>query len=158
MGRPPGPTPIMITNLTRRGSPAMAKLVQRAAYSLRAVSPENGLSEQAKEFLTVAQKISDEELSPHMQQWDKDHYFPKETLKYIASHGFGGIYISEDKGGTGLSRLESSVVFEALSKGCVSTTAYLTIQNMCAWMVSEFGSDDIRERFLAGMMSMDMFA
>jgi len=44
-----------------------------------------------------------------------------------AELGFGAIYCSEKYGGTGLSRLDASVIFEALSHGCVSTTAYISI-------------------------------
>ncbi len=53
--------------------------------------------------------------------------FPVEALRKAAALGFAGIYVSEDVGGSGLSRLDSSLVFEALSTGCVSTTAYLSI-------------------------------
>ena len=53
--------------------------------------------------------------------------FPVETLRKAAELGFGACYCSPDHGGTGLSRLEASIVYEALAEGCVSTTAYITI-------------------------------
>ena len=53
--------------------------------------------------------------------------FPVETLRKAADLGFGACYCSPDYGGTGLSRLEASIVYEALAQGCVSTTAYITI-------------------------------
>ena len=54
-------------------------------------------------------------------------YFPVETMRKAAALGFGAVYTPEEFGGTGLSRLDASIIFEALSAGCVSTTAYLTI-------------------------------
>ena len=65
---------------------------------------------------------------------------PVEVLRKAAELGFGGMYVCEDVGGSGLTQLDTSVIFEALATGCVSTTAYLSIHNECAWMVDEFGS------------------
>ncbi|KAJ7314702.1 Isobutyryl-CoA dehydrogenase, mitochondrial [Desmophyllum pertusum] len=67
------------------------------------------------------------------------------------------IYTKEDYGGSGLSRLEASVIFEALSTGCVSTTAYLSIHNMVAWMIDEFGSEELREKYVPALASMEKF-
>merc|ERR1719394_2266197 len=68
-----------------------------------------------------------------MTKWDQEAIFPVETLRKAAELGFGAVYTSEDYGGTGLSRLDASIIFEALSTGCVSTAAYLTIHNMVTW-------------------------
>lgn len=65
--------------------------------------------------------------------------------------GYSAIYA---KSGTGLSRLEASVIFEALATGCVPTTAYLTIHNMCTWMIDEFGNEEQRAKYLPGLISM----
>ena len=50
-----------------------------------------------------------------------------EVIRKAAELGFGAIYCKEDYGGTGLGRTEASIIFEALSQGCVSTTAYISI-------------------------------
>lgn len=72
-----------------------------------------------------------------MQQWDATQHFPRDALSKAAALGFGGLYVREDVGGMGLSRLDSSVIFEALATGCVSTTAYISIHNVgscaCFW-------------------------
>ena len=82
----------------------------------------------------------------------------KRTKHTTAALGFGGLYISEEHGGTGLNRLATSVVFEALATGCVSTTAYITIHNMVGWMISKFGSDQQKENLLPALISMDKLA
>lgn len=69
--------------------------------------------------------------------------------------GYSAIYA---KSGTGLSRLEASVIFEALATGCVPTTAYLTIHNMCTWMIDEFGNEEQRAKYLPGLISMQDFS
>lgn len=48
-------------------------------------------------------------------------------MQKAAGLGFGAIYTSEKYGGTGMTRLDASIIFEALSQGCVSTTAYISI-------------------------------
>ena len=90
------------------------------------------------------------------QDWDAKEHFPIDTLRKAAELGFGAIYAREDVGGTGLSREDASIIFEALSEGCVSTTAYLSIHNMCAWMIDTFGSDAQRKTFVPQFASMDV--
>ncbi|XP_026534416.1 isobutyryl-CoA dehydrogenase, mitochondrial [Notechis scutatus] len=84
--------------------------------------------------------------------------FPVETLRKAARLGFGGIYVKPEVGGSGLSRLDTSVIFEALSTGCVSTTAYISIHNMCAWMIDTFGNEEQRLKFCPSLCSMEKFA
>ncbi|XP_075029086.1 vacuolar protein sorting-associated protein 26B isoform X2 [Calonectris borealis] len=84
--------------------------------------------------------------------------FPVETMRKAAQLGFGGIYVKPDVGGSGLSRLDTSIIFEALSTGCTSTTAYMSIHNMCVWMIDTFGNEEQRRRFCPSLCSMEKFA
>ena len=86
-----------------------------------------GLNEDQVAIQQLASDFAKNEMQPYMSKWDQEQIFPVETLKKAAALGFGAVYTRPDYGGTGLSRLEASVVFEALSQGCVSTTAYITI-------------------------------
>ena len=67
---------------------------------------------------------------PNMAKWDQEQIFPVETMRKCAELGFGAIYCDPEYGGSGLTRLEAAIIFEALSEGCVSTTAYISIHNM----------------------------
>ena len=93
-----------------------------------------------------------------MQQWDAEEYFPRDVLLKAAELGFGGLYVRSDVGGMDLSRLETSLIFEALSTGCVSSTAYISIHNMCAWMIDVFGNEEQRKRHVPDLCSMNRFA
>ena len=62
--------------------------------------------------------------------------------------GFGGIYVRDDVGGSGLSRLDAALIMEELAAACPSTAAYISIHNMSAWMIDGFGDDEQRRRFL----------
>lgn len=86
-----------------------------------------GLTEEQRQIRSIALEFARNELSPNMQRWDREQHFPIETLKKAAQLGFSGIYVSDKWGGIGMGRLEASLIFEALSQGCVSTSAYLSI-------------------------------
>uniref|UniRef100_A0A4W6FP48 Isobutyryl-CoA dehydrogenase, mitochondrial n=1 Tax=Lates calcarifer TaxID=8187 RepID=A0A4W6FP48_LATCA len=118
----------------------------------------HGLTDEQKEFQKVAFDFAANEMAPHMAEWDQKEIFPVETMRKAAQLGFGGIYVQPDVGGSGLSRLDTSVIFEALSTGCVSTTAYISIHNMCAWMIDTFGNNEQREKFCPDLCSMEKFA
>jgi isobutyryl-CoA dehydrogenase len=76
----------------------------------------------------------------------EEHTFPEAALRKAASLGFGALYVRPEHGGTGVSRLDGSVIVEALAAADVSTTAFLTIHNMAAWMIDAFGSEVSRGR------------
>ncbi|XP_047248318.1 isobutyryl-CoA dehydrogenase, mitochondrial [Girardinichthys multiradiatus] len=122
------------------------------------IDPSYGLTDEQKEFQKVAFDFAANEMTPHMAEWDQKEIFPVETMRKAAQLGFGGIYVRPEVGGSGLSRLDTSIIFEALSTGCVSTTAYISIHNMCAWMIDTFGNDEQRKRFCPDLCSMEKFA
>ncbi|KAG0307177.1 Isobutyryl-CoA dehydrogenase, mitochondrial [Dissophora globulifera] len=117
-----------------------------------------GLTDDQKELQSLARAFADKELAPNMQEWDEKQHFPVDVLRKGAELGFGGLYTREDVGGSGLGRLDTSVVFEALATGDVSTTAYLTLHNMCSWMIDEFGNEEQRQRYLPRITSMEKLA
>ncbi|XP_071791807.1 isobutyryl-CoA dehydrogenase, mitochondrial-like [Asterias amurensis] len=122
------------------------------------IDPSTGLTEEQKSFQSVALDFAKQEMAPFMRQWDEEEIFPVDVLRKAGSLGFGGIVVGEDVGGSGLTRLDSSVIFEALAQGCVSTTAYITIHNMCCWMIDEYGNEDQRQSVLPSLCSMEKLA
>ena len=98
------------------------------------------------------------ELAPHAAYCDEAKVFPVEALRQSAALGMAGIYVKEDVGGSGLSRLDASIIFEALSYGDVAVSAFLSIHNMAAWMIDAFGSEALRQRYLPGLTSMALIA
>ena len=86
----------------------------------------------------LAFDFAKQKLEPFSIEWDKKHHFPIDVIKEAANSGFGGIYVSPDFGGCGLKRLDASLIFEALSSGDVPVAAFLSIHNMCAWILDEY--------------------
>ncbi|RAR58977.1 hypothetical protein BCL93_1106 [Onishia taeanensis] len=98
------------------------------------------------------------ELADHAADWDARSHFPVDVIKRAGEAGFLGIYIDEERGGLGLSRLEASLIFEQLAQGCISTTAYLTIHNMASWMIANWGSEALRKTWLERLISGELLA
>lgn len=116
------------------------------------------LSEDQRVLQAAAEAFAAAELAPNSAAWDAEHHFPVETLRKAAELGFAAIYLSEDLGGSGLSRLDASLIFEALSYGDVASTAYLTIHNMASWMIDKFGAAELRQRYLPRLTRMELIA
>jgi len=106
----------------------------------------------------MAQGFAAETLAPHAVRWDEEKHFPVEEMRQAAALGMGGIYIRDDVGGSGLSRLDAAVIFEALSTGCPTVAAYISIHNMCAWMIDRYGSDEQRQKYLPKLCTMEHLA
>ena len=106
----------------------------------------------------MAYKFAAESLEPKAAEWDKNKVFPTDVIKESGDLGFGGIYVSEEYGGSGLGRLEASLIFEALSTGCVGSSAYISIHNMVAWMMDSYGNELQKEKYLHRLTSMDLLS
>jgi alkylation response protein AidB-like acyl-CoA dehydrogenase len=116
------------------------------------------LSDEQRAFQDMARAFATEQLAPHAAEWDEQCRFPVSALRAAAKLGLAGIYLREDYGGAGLSRLDAAIVFEELAAGCTSTAAYISIHNMVAWMIDAFASDEQRARWLPDLMTMERFA
>ncbi|MEU3268703.1 acyl-CoA dehydrogenase family protein [Streptomyces bacillaris] len=99
--------------------------------------------------------FAQEHLAPHAVAWDQEKHFPVDVLRKAADLGLGGVYVREGVGGSGLSRSDGVLVFEALATGCPSVAGYLSIHNMVAWMVDQYGTDAQRARYLPELCTME---
>ncbi|MGQ5702791.1 acyl-CoA dehydrogenase family protein [Sandaracinobacteroides sp. A072] len=116
------------------------------------------LTEDQRAIQEAAQKFTASEITPHAAAWDEGHVFPREAIAKAAGLGFGAIYVSPDSGGIGLGRLEAALVMEAMAYGCPSTSAFISIHNMAAWMIDCFGSDRVKQKYLPALVPMDLIA
>lgn len=115
------------------------------------------LSEEQSAIFDMARAFGEEHIAPFALQWEKDEHIPKELWPKLAELGFGALYVSEDSGGSGLTRLDATLVFEALSMACPSVAAFLSIHNMCAAMIDRFGSEALKDAYLEDAVSMKTF-
>ena len=111
-----------------------------------------------KAIQEMAKNFAETELMPYASEWDQKEIFPIDTLRKAAQLGLAAIYVNEDRGGSGLNRLDAAIIFEELSRGCVSTAAYLSIHNMVTWMIDSHGSDNIKDKYIKKLSSMEMMS
>ena len=105
------------------------------------------LSEDQLAFQNLSKDFATKELAPFAAEWDAKSQFPKEVIAKAGELGFCSLYVPEADGGMDLGRLDASIIIEQLSAGCTSTTAFITIHNMALWMLSEFGSEDLKKEW-----------
>ncbi len=113
------------------------------------------LNDDERAINDTAREFADEFLAPNAIEWDQQKHFPVDVLRKAAGLGMGGIYIREDVGGSGLTRVDSVRIFEQLATGDPSIAAYISIHNMVAWMIDTYGNDEQRQRWLPGLCAMD---
>ena len=106
----------------------------------------------------MARDFAAEKLAPHAVEWDRTKHFPVDVLREAAALGMAGIYTAEEFGGSALSRFDAALIFEALSLGCPTIAAYISIHNMATWMVDSFGTREQRAKWVPGLCRMDKLA
>ena len=142
---------------SRDALPAAAALTPEGAFSIgRGMDFE--LSEDQRAFQATARQFARDDMAPNARAWDEGEIFPVAELRKAAALGFGGIYVKDDVGGSALTRLDATIIFEELAQGCTSTAAYISIHNMAAWMIDAFGGEPQRKKFLPKLCTMEHFA
>ncbi len=116
------------------------------------------LNEEQLAIQEMAQRFTADNITPYAAEWDEKHHFPVDVIKSTAELGFGGIYVSEEGGGIGLGRLESALIMEAMAYGCPTTSAFISIHNMAAWMIDCFGGETVKQKYLADLIGMEKLA
>lgn len=112
------------------------------------------LSEEQTAIFDMAHAFGQEHIAPFARQWEADGTIPKTLWPQIGELGFGALYVSEASGGSNLTRLDATLVFEALSMACPSVAAFLSIHNMCAKMLDNFADDDLKARIMPDVLSL----
>ncbi|MGO9543979.1 MAG: acyl-CoA dehydrogenase family protein [Rhodomicrobium sp.] len=116
------------------------------------------LSDEQSAIFDMAKTFGIARLGEGAAHWDETKTFPLDVLKEAASLGLGAIYAREEHGGAGLTRLDAALVFEGLSMGCPSIAAFISIHNMCTWMIDKFASDALRASFVPKLAQMEAIA
>ncbi|MCR9254949.1 MAG: acyl-CoA dehydrogenase family protein [Alphaproteobacteria bacterium] len=115
------------------------------------------LTDEQTAIFDMARGFAIERMAPNAEAWEEDGTLPRDVLNDLGELGMASIYVGEDYG-TGLGRLDAALIFEALSYGCPSVAAYVSIHNMCGWMIDSFGSDDLKAKWLPKLASFETVA
>ncbi len=114
------------------------------------------LSEEQSAIREMVLSFAADKLAPNAVDWDAAGHFPEDVVRSVGELGLGGIYVREDVGGSGLGRLDAVLIFEAMATGCPSIASFISIHNMCAWMIDKFGTEDQRQTWVPRLCSMEL--
>lgn len=115
------------------------------------------LNAESQSIFDMAHAFGQDQVAPFARDWEAQGTIPKDLWPKFAELGFGGLYVREESGGAGLSRLDAALIFEALSQACPSVAAFLSIHNMCAAMIDKFGSEAMRAELLPKVVGLECF-
>lgn len=116
------------------------------------------LNEDQRAIQEMTAGFAAERVAPYALDWDRERHFPANVIRETGPLGFGGIYIGEDVGGSGLGRLDAVLIFEALAAACPAFSSFISIHNMATWMIDKFGDEAQRQRFLPKLTSLEWIA
>jgi alkylation response protein AidB-like acyl-CoA dehydrogenase len=117
-----------------------------------------GLDDDERVITETAASFAEKRLAPHALEWDVAKHFPVDVLREAAQLGMAAIYCRDDVGGSGLRRLDGVRIFEQLAIADPTTAAFLSIHNMCAWMIDSFGTEEQRKVWIPRLAAMDVIA
>lgn len=116
------------------------------------------LNEEQTLIADTAKAFADSELRPNAAMWDREGFLDRAKLQALGELGFGGIYTQEEHGGSALTRLDSALIFEQLSRGDISHAAFLSIHNMATWMIDKFADDTLRAKYVPRLTATELIA
>ena len=116
---------------------------------------EFALSEEQNILFNTAKEFGEECIAPNVYEWEKKEEIPRDALRKAGELGLGGMIVAERDGGAGMTRLDGTLVFEALAMSCPSVSSFISIHNMSAWVISKRGSKTIKDNFLSKLISLE---
>lgn len=116
------------------------------------------LNEEQRALQDMVSSFAQEQIAPHALEWDKNKFFPRSHIHQCGPLGMGGIYVSEEAGGSGLSRLDAVLIFEKLAEACPAFSAFISIHNMATSMIDRYGNEEQKKTYLPNLISMDWLA
>ncbi|MDF0530101.1 acyl-CoA dehydrogenase family protein [Tsukamurella sp. 8F] len=120
--------------------------------------PYPNLSGDERDIVETARDFARKRLAPSALEWDETKHFPVDEMREAAGLGMAAIYTREDVGGSGLRRIDGVRIFEELAKGDPVTAAFLSIHNMCTWMIDTYGTEDQRKVWIPRLATMELLA
>ena len=116
------------------------------------------LTEEQSAIQDTALSFAKERIAPKAAEWDETAHFPVDVIRETAALGMGTIYVDAEKGGSGLTRKDGALIFEALSYGCPAVASYISIHNMVAWMLGKYGAPEQIAAWMPKLASMEWLA
>jgi alkylation response protein AidB-like acyl-CoA dehydrogenase len=109
------------------------------------------LSEEARRWQAVADRLTRERFAPLAETLDREQRYPWENVKALVEHDLAGLFIPKAYGGQGVDLGATVAVVETIATGCASTAAILCTYQLGAFPILLAGRDDQKRHYLGEM-------
>ncbi len=106
-------------------------------------------SEITLQVAQTARDFAQQNIKPHVMEWDESQEFPVHIFKQLGALGMMGVLVPEQYGGAGLSYFEYKAIIEEISKVCGSIGLSVAAHNsLCTGHIMMFGNEEQKQKWL----------
>ena len=114
---------------------------------LETLAPER--SENLKLIEQSARDFAEKHIRPHVMEWDEAQKFPVKTMKALGEHGFLGVLVPHEYGGSGFGYQEYITVIKEIARVCGSVGLSVAAHNsLCTGHILQFGNKQQKKKWL----------
>jgi alkylation response protein AidB-like acyl-CoA dehydrogenase len=107
------------------------------------------LADEQKEIKRSVREFAENEIRPHVMEWDESQQFPHEVIRKLGAMGLMGVVFPAEYGGAGLGYVEYVTVIEELARLDGSIGIIVAAHNsLCAGHIFAAGSEEQKRKYL----------
>lgn len=106
----------------------------------------------------LAAEIAQREIAPHIVQWDREHYFPRDLYTKLTAAGIMGLLIPEEYGGAGADYVSYARAIEELARVDAGTAVTVSVHSMICMAILKIGNAEQKRRYLPKLAQDDTIA
>jgi alkylation response protein AidB-like acyl-CoA dehydrogenase len=116
------------------------------------------LSDDQRAVASLARDFAAAEIAPHIAQWDREHFFPRDLYTKMAHAGLMGIIVPERYGGAGADHVAYALAIEELARVDAGTAVTLSVHAMICGAIEKLGNEAQKARYLPALANGEMIA
>ncbi len=116
--------------------------------AVAAQSPAFELTGDQRQIGDLAAEIAQREIAPHIAQWDREHYFPRDLFTKLTAAGIMGLLIPEEYGGSGADYVSYARAIEELARVDAGSAVTVSVHSMICMAILKLGSEGQKREYL----------
>jgi alkylation response protein AidB-like acyl-CoA dehydrogenase len=101
-----------------------------------------------------ARDFANQQIRPHLMDWDESQEFPLHIFKELGKVGMMGVLVPEQYGGSGMGYYEYNAIIQEIAAVCGSVGLSLAAHNsLCTGHILVFGNEEQKKRYLSKLAS-----
>src|SRR6185437_7222998 len=116
------------------------------------------LTDDQRQIGDLAAEIAQREIAPHIVQWDREHYFPRDLFTKFTAAGLMGLLIPEEYGGAGADYVSYARAIEELARVDAGTAVTVSVHSMICMAILKLGTHEQKRAYLPKLAQDDAIA